>query len=312
MFKTTKSLWFAAFGALLSLLLPSRAAAQNVPAPKSEAQATAATKNLRVVEAYGRLPLRFEANQGETDRRVKFLSRNAGQTLFLTSTEAVLISSTHSAVRMKLLGADGRSQVSGLEPLAGKSNFFLGNDPAKWHTNVPTFARVRYAGIYPGVDLVYYGNQRELEYDFLVAPGADPRNIRLKFRGAKRGYLDHGDAVWQSDDGEIRLKKPRLYQQVDGKEIEVAGGYILRGSMMQFAIGEYDHLQPLVIDPVLVYSTYLGGSGIDLAKGISVDSNGNATIAGYTASTNFPVTGSPFQSTNGGGSSNVFVAKFAK
>jgi YVTN family beta-propeller protein len=307
MIKPTNRLWFAASAALL-FLLPSRTAAQSVPAPRSEAQAAAATKNLRVVEAYGRLPLSFEANQGQTDRRVKFLSRSAGQTLFLTSTEAVL-TSTHSAVRMKLLSAYGRAQVSGLEPLAGNSNFFLGNDPAKWRAHVPTFARVRYADIYPGVDLVYYGNHRELEYDFLIAPGADPRNIRLKFRGAKRGYLDHGDAVWQTPDGEIRLRKPRLYQQVDGKAIEVVGGYVLQGPTIQFAIGEYDHLQPLVIDPVLVYSTYLGGSGIDLAKGISVDSSGDAIIAGYTASTNFPVSSTPFQSTNGGGSSNVFVAK---
>lgn len=296
-------------GAVVLLLVAWPAWAQNEPAAGGSSGELSANQRLRLAEAYGRLPLSFEANHGQTDRRVKFLSRSGGQTLFLTSTEAVLTTDGRNTLQMGLLGASPHAQLTGRDELPGKSNYFLGSDPSNWHTDVPIFSKVHYSNVYPGVDLIFYGNQRELEYDFLLAPGADPNSIGLTFSGVKCGHLDHGDAVWESDDGEIRLRKPRLYQHVNGKQVEIAGGYILRDHTIRFAIGDYDSRLPLVIDPVLVYSTYLGGSGLDVAKGIAVDSSGNAFFAGYTASTNFPVSSTPFQSTNGGGNSNLFVAK---
>jgi hypothetical protein len=315
--------------ALIAGLCSSNLAAQSAPPAKDSI--SEATQKSRLAEGYGRLPLSFEVNKGQTDPRVKFLSRGAGQTLFLTSNESVLalgkaldqkpdspglpnLSVSHSLratlLRMRLLGANPLVEVTGLDTLPGTSNYFIGNDPARWRTNVPTYSKVRYSQIYPGIDLVYYGNQRQLEYDFVVAPGADPEQIRLSIRGASKLFLDaNGNAVLRQKDGDVRLLKPRLYQEVRGEKIEIAGGYALKGNELRFAVGQYDPRQELVIDPVLVYSTYLGGSGIDLAKGIAVDSSGSAYVAGYTGSTNFPLGTAPQQATFGGGNYDVFVAK---
>ena len=300
-----------------------------------------ATKQ-RIVETYGKLPLSFEANQGQTDRRVKFISRGPGYTLFLNSTEAVLslsspqssqraqrmtpnflsASSAPSAVndpnpqstvlRMKLVGANPHPEVVGLEELPGKSNYFIGNDPAKWRTNVPTYARVQYKDVYPGVDLVYYGNQRQLEYDLIVAPGADPGAITLSFEGVERLRIDaQGDLVLDTSGGEIRQHKPLVYQEVDGVQREISGAYVLNGGrQVGFEVAAYDASKPLIIDPVLSYSTYLGGSRSDAGFGIAVDASGNAYVTGFTGSTDFP-TASPLQPAFGGGPSfgDAFVTK---
>jgi hypothetical protein len=296
----------------------------------------------QIVAAYGRLPLSFEANQGQSDGQVKFLSRGRGYTLFLTSTEAVLsvispqstqrtrrehsslfsASSASSAVniRLALIGANPSPQVVGREELPGKSNYFLGNDPAKWRTNVPTYRKVEYREVYPGVSLVYYGNQRQLEYDFVVAPGADPGQIRLGVEGADRVEVDaEGDLVLQATaGGQVRFHKPLVYQEVDGARREVEGSFALRASSLKsairnpkseigFEVAVYDPTCPLVIDPVLVYSTYLGGSGDDWSWGIAVDSSGNAYVTGPTASRNFP-TANALQASNRG-SNDAFVTK---
>jgi Bacterial Ig-like domain (group 3)/Beta-propeller repeat/Putative Ig domain len=301
--------------ALLAVPVLVRPLAAQAPAPKGAAppgsvsQDSGKPKNPRPAEAYGRLPLSFEANDGQTDRRVKFLSHSSGQTLFLTSTEAVLTPSSGNSVRMKLVGANRHATVRGLDPLPGRSNYFLGRDQANWRTNVSTFAKVRYGQIYPGIDLVYYGNQRQLEYDFVVASGADPAQIRLSIRGASELSIDaDGNAVARRKDGDVRLLKPRLYQEVRGERVEIAGGYALNGNELRFAVGQYDHRQKLVIDPVLVYSTYLGGINSDGASGVAVDSAGNTYVVGITSFTGFPVTPGVFQPT-GHGSTNAFVAK---
>src|SRR5437879_5974209 len=238
----------------------------------------------RLADTYGKLPLSFEANQGHSDRRVKFLSHGAGYTLFLTPTEAVLALSkpqaqTESndpirsrflqgektittALHIKLVGANPKPPVDGVDELPGKSNYFIGNDPNKWRTNVPTYAKVHYRGVYPGVDLVYYGNQRQLEHDFIVAPGTDPRCIRLSLDGAGKVSLSaQGDLVLQLPGGELRLERPMLYQEEAGARRKVTGGYVLLGGKkVGFDVGAYDRNRPLVIDPTLAYSTYLGGS----------------------------------------------------
>ncbi len=207
--------------------------------------------------------------------------------------------SIRSAVR---IGRGRRGRVrEGENELAGKANYLVGDDPSKWRTDVPTYARVRYADVYPGVDLVYYGNQRQLEYDFRVAPGADPRAVSLRFDGADKLDVDaNGDLLLKLGESVVRQPKPFVYQEVAGARREVEAGYALDADgRVRFAVGEYDRGATLVIDPVLVYSTYLGGSGGDQGWGVAVDSAGNAYIAGFTTSTNFP-TANAIQAANGG------------
>ena len=193
--------------------------------------------------------------------------------------------------------------MTGEEELPGKINYLIGKDPAKWRTGVATYAKVRYEQVYPGIDLVYYGNQRQLEYDFVVGPGADPARIRLKLAGARKMYVDgQGQLVVQTAGGGVRWNRPEIYQEVDGQHRSVKGKYVLRaGHELGFAVAAYDTARPLIIDPTLVYSTFLGGSGNDEGNGIAVDTSGNAYVTGLTYSTNFPTTAGAFQTTFGGG-----------
>src|SRR3989441_11002889 len=187
----------------------------------------------QVQEAYGKLPLSFEANRGQTDSRVKFLSRGLGYTLFLTPSEAVMAlrhptKSEQTALRIRLMGANSRSSLAGVEELPGKINYFIGKDREKWRTNIPTYTQAKQKEVYPGVDLVYYGNQRQLEFDFIVSPGANPNAIRLEVEGADRLEVDaQGDLVLHVSDGQLRLQKPLVYQEVKGVRQEVAGSYVL-------------------------------------------------------------------------------------
>ena len=233
--------------------------------------------------AFGKLPLSFEPNQGQTAGEVQFLSRGRGYTLFLSSSDSVLAlhrrhrgsraermeagptADAPAALRMHLVGANPSAQGVAEDLLPGKSNYFIGNDRTKWRTDVPNYGRVRYRGVYPGIDLVYYGNQRLLEHDFEVAPGADPRRIRLAFEGVQRAAVEKsGDLVLQLADGEVRLQKPLIYQNTEAGRREVTGGFVLRKNQVAIQVGRYDRRRALVIDPVLAYSTYLGGNGEDL------------------------------------------------
>ena len=184
-------------------------------------------------------------------------------------------------------------------------NYFIGNDPKKWHTGIPTFAQVKYSQVYPGVDLLFYGHQRNLEYDFIVAPGSDPRAIRMNLSGANKLRVDaHGDVLVSVDDGDVVLQKPLVYQNINGRRQEIAANYSLRGNDVSFAIAPYDHREPLIVDPVLNYATYLGGTSDDGAGyAIAVDSSGDAYIAGQTLSTDFPAPSAltPGGNTNGTG-----------
>src|SRR5437879_11421901 len=203
---------------------------------------------LEVSKSYGSLPLQFEVNQGQTDRQVRFLARGAGYSLYLTNGEAVLAlakpnpDAKAAVLRMRLVNAAPAPRVSGLEELPGKANYFIGKDPAKWHTNVPTYAKVHYREVYPGIDLVYYGNQRQLEYDFVVSPGADPERIVLGFQGAERLEINaEGELVLHAAGGAIRQRVPVLYQEINGVRTEIEGRYVLKDALrVGFQVAAYD------------------------------------------------------------------------
>jgi hypothetical protein len=246
---------------------------------------------------------------------VKYFSRADGLSLFLTPTEAVLslrrgkrraktqvtagalrnrrerpLKSQQDVLRMKLVGASPDARVAGLDEGAGKSNYFVGNNPANWRTNVAHYARVRYSNVYPGVDLVYYGNQRQLEYDLVVAPGAVPGVIKMAFNGARGMRLDADGALClRMSGGELRQPKPFIYQEHDGLRKEIQGHYVINEKReVGFEVATYDASRPLVIDPTISYSTYLGGNREDAGYDIALDSLGNAYITGSTNSDNFP------------------------
>jgi hypothetical protein len=201
-----------------------------------------------------------------------------------------------SVIEMDLLGAStGAAPGAGREPLPGKVNYYRGSDPTQWHENVPTYAKVAYPGVYPGIDLVYYGRGGELEYDFVVRPGADSARIHLGFGGGAPTLDAKGDLVVSLDGGEVRLPKPVVYQEKNGRREPVDGRFALAGDHeVRFEVAAYDARLALVIDPTIVYSTYLGGSGVpqgsDLAFGLAVDSVGSAIVVGQTPDSTFPTT----------------------
>jgi hypothetical protein len=271
------------------------------------------TRRTGTVEELGKSPLSFERNNGQAGSEVRFVSHGPGYSLTLSSSEAVLSLSkgdddrsglrkprvprlyTTAALRMALVGANPRAEITGLDPLPTKINYLLGNNPKDWLLHVPNYARVKYAGVYPGIDLVYYGNQRQLEYDFLVAPGADPRQIRLSFEGVKALRLDSGTGdllVTTVTGSEVRHRHPLMYQRSGGKEVQISGGYrLLDQRHAAFVVGSYDSRKSLVIDPTVVFTTFLAGSNLDYSTGLAVDSAGNTYVTGYTASSDFPQVG---------------------
>ncbi len=302
----------------------------------------------KLKSSLARIPLHFEVNAGQTDEQVRFLARGSGYSLFLTPNETVLslkcgvrnaefgVKKRHSALRtphsallrMRLVGANPQPKVTGRDKLPGVVNYFIGNDPRKWRTKVPTYAQVKYEDVYPGVDVVYYGNPQQLEYDFIVSPGVDPKTIALELEGADQVEVDaHGDLVLRTAAGEVRQRKPRIYQDINGKRKEIAGGYVLKSQIpnpksqidnsqsVTFAVGDYDKTAPLIIDPVLIltYSTLLGGDtpmggAFSSGTGIAVDRSGNAYVVGHTNTTDFP-TQNPLQPMLRG-ATDAFVAKF--
>ena len=309
---------------------------------------------------FQRPPLRFEINEGQIDPQVRFTARDRDGIAYLTSDGAVFqISrsvgmpelnrgfkkSSHSPesrgfessfVRMKTVGANPNPRAVGIDRLPGVTNYFIGNDPTKWRTNVAGYAKVKYESVYPGIDLVYYDNgEGRLEYDFIVAPGADPKQIALSIEDAESVEVDlSGDLVISAATGTIRKPAPKVYQEIDGKRQEIAAGYrlldprhstlhsqhsslnprptTLDPQLVAFALGAYDLNRPLVIDPQVIYATYLGGSSTSTvanegARGVAVDAQGSVYIVGVTISTNFP-TKNPAQKVLKG-FSNAFITK---
>jgi hypothetical protein len=344
----------------------------------------------QIQQAYGQLPISFEANVGQSASQVQYLARGSGYALFLTADSAVLSLTQPTAasadgstppsaagivLAMKLVGADPLARVAGQDPQAGTSNYLIGNDPSQWRTNIANYGQVAYQDVYPGVNLVYHGNQQQLEYDFDVAPGADPNSIRFVVQGADSvGLDDQGNLVLHTANGDALEHAPVLYQTVGGVRQSVGGNFVLLGQdQVGFQVGAYDASLPLTIDPTLgyssligadrgygivvdsagntyitgqkappalpstpgafqsafggvvdayvtklnatgtavLYTTYLGGSGVDRGTAIAVDSAGNAYVTGFTDSLNFPTTAGAVQSTHGSDSGNrdAFVAK---
>ena len=230
---------------VLFLALPNLIASSRSRPADEQTRQPGGLDRQQVLATYAKLPLGFEANRGQTDSQVKFLSRGSGYSLFLTSSEAILTlrkpsrdrrgvetpskpEAPSAVLRMRLVGANAKPEVAAMEELPSRSNYFIGNDPAKWRTNVPSYAKVRYEAVYPGVDLVYYGNQQQLEYDFVVAPGADPTIISLDFAGADRREVDdRGDLVLSLGNEQVRFNKPVIYQLDHGKRRQVPGRYVL-------------------------------------------------------------------------------------
>ncbi len=262
---------------------------------------------------YEQLPLSFETNIGQVDPSVKFISHGFDYNLLLTNNKAILVSNHKQDTNLSLefVGANNEVKVAGNNQLLTKTNYLLGQDNSKWQKEITNYGQVAYQQIYPGVDLIFYGNKKNLEYDLIVAPSINPSFIQLKFEGLQEPIKvnEQGDLLLVTESGIVRQHKPLIYQEIAGNKLPISGSYnINEANLVSFSVGDYDQSQPLIIDPEISYATYIGGSLTDQANAVAIDAAGNAYIVGSTSSTNFPVA-SALQRNFGGGPFDVFVAK---
>src|SRR5208337_2795463 len=308
---------------LLSVLNPVGRKPAGMPSPTRDSSMSKA----RALKSYRALPMSFEMNQGQTDRTIRFLARGQGYAIFLKPSEALLALQpagqetrvpekagmpprpAYRALKMRIEGANPSAPATGLHRLPGISNYFIGNDPSRWRTHIPTYEKVQFENVRPGINLVYYGNQRQLEYDFVLSPGAKPESLRLSFEGSDATVDEQGNLVFTSTDGKITFRRPVAYQCYKpdlGRKHFLAASYVLKGhNSVGFLVPGYDPREQLIIDPVLYYSTYLGGGGGDTGNAVALDILNDAFVTGSTASTNFPTSATspstpPYQKTYGG------------
>lgn len=302
------------------LVLRSFYADQNRPDPPMDSARNrgGSLRSIDSSESRVRLPLSFEENHGQAEPDVRFLARGSGYNLTFHRNSAELRIWQHAppasdaspaVLRMKLIDANPSPKITGLDPQPGRVSYFTGPDPAKWHADLPTFAKVCYENVLTGIDLIYYGQQQQLEYDFIVAPGADPQSIRLAFEGTDHLTTDlAGNLLIEVAGHQVRQHRPVIYQEVNGVKRDVSGEYQITGhQQVSFAVGEYDRNRPLVIDPVLSYATFVGGRDGEIGGGFAVDSAGNMYVSGFTRSADFPTA----EAQNGSlrGSTDAFVMK---
>lgn len=323
----------AVVAAFAGIIVPPPAQAQRFVSPLKTAQHHSEPSVMRTMQAHPIPPLIFEQNEGQYEPSVKFLARSTGYTLALTPTGASLSfhpnsddkgqhsikpnpHNTQALDTVHIGWTDPQKQATlvGQEELETKFNYFLGNDPSKWHTGIPVFAKVRYRDVAPGIDVVFYGHDRNLEADFVVFPGADLSRLKLEISGDRLlGLNPSGDLTIQCSGSELLLKRPHVYQFSAGKKTTVIGRYeISRNNMVRFVVDRYDKSKELVIDPVIEYSTYFGGSQTDIATGIAVNSAGEAYVTGTTFSTDFPIIQGSLQSQFPTAISNASVAFISK
>ncbi len=297
--------------------------------PKSPAHSSS-----QIQASLAQLPISFEPNQGQSDEAAKFVAHGRGYGLYLTPSSAVLTVPQRlqnhlgqTAVEMQLTGANRSPKMAGADRLPGHSNYFIGNDSSRWLRNIPQFGRVQYREVYPGIDLAFYGNQNQLEYDFEVAPGSDAHQIELNFKGATNvSVAKNGDLVLGLDGRELRFNAPHVYQKFPAGTQTVAGSFVMRGkNSAGFEVGAYDKTRALVIDPVLAFATYLGGAGeesctaitgasanfVPHCPAIAVDSGGRIYVAGATTSTGSFSGATPNTTNTTGGSQNVFISRIS-
>lgn len=267
--------------------------------------------------AYAKLALSFVPNAGQMDARVRYSAQSGGRSFYFTTREAVFSFAAKSeglVLRLAFLGANTQTEITGEEQESGRVHYLVGNDPARWHTNLPTYDKVVYRDLWPGIDLLFRGENGQLNYEFLIRPGARVQDIRLAYRGVERLSVDdEGNLIIHTSLGDIADTHPVTFQLVDGQRLPVASHFVLaRGGRAKntygFAVGDYDKRKALVLDPGLVYSTYLGGIGDDEGNAIAVDSCGQAYVAGDTYSTDFPTTTGAYDRSYNGGE-DVFVTK---
>lgn len=309
------------------------------------------SSNAKIVQNYGKLPLLFIQNNGQINESVKFYEKGKGHATYFTNEGIYVNLQTPQAstltgqnkiadglttdvkpktlnsklIKLAFLEANKNPEINPGGLQQGKINYYRGNDPKQWKTDIPTYEAVVYLEIYPGIDIKFYGNNRQMEYDLILKPGADLYQVKLAYEGIEKLEIaESGDLEILLKEGKLTQKKPIIYQQIDGKRVTVVGNFKLLESSSKtnntqfaytFEVASYDKTHPLIIDPTLVYATYLGGSGSDIGSSIAVDTAGNAYVTGTTESSDFPVSSGAFDTTynpgcnNNGNCSDIFVVK---